>query len=168
VFTPLGMHTARVISEADIVANRAAGYQLVDGDLKNQEWYAPLVNTTADGALYLSLLDYLAWERGLRTRALLSAESWDEVYAPAMLSGGQTYPYGFGWNVGLSGGAPWYHHSGSSQGFHLYFSRYLANDLAIVVLGNLYESEPAYIVDGIAKAIDPDIAQVLSSEEGEN
>ena len=41
VFKPLGMTTARVISEADIVPNRAAGYELVDGELKNQDWVAP-------------------------------------------------------------------------------------------------------------------------------
>ena len=37
VFAPLGMKTARVISEEDIVPNRAAGYRLVGGQLKNQE-----------------------------------------------------------------------------------------------------------------------------------
>src|SRR5918998_6687220 len=37
LFGPLGMRT-RVISEADIVPNRAAGYRLVKGQLKNQEW----------------------------------------------------------------------------------------------------------------------------------
>jgi hypothetical protein len=31
------MSTARIISEADIVSNRAAGYRLVKGELKNQE-----------------------------------------------------------------------------------------------------------------------------------
>ena len=35
------MKTARVITEEDIVPNRAAGYRLVDGTLKNQEWVAP-------------------------------------------------------------------------------------------------------------------------------
>jgi len=50
----LGMTTARVISEADIVPHRAAGYRLADGVLQNQEWVAPLLNTTADGSLYLS------------------------------------------------------------------------------------------------------------------
>ena len=34
VFKPLGMATARVISEADIVPNRAAGYLLSSGVLK--------------------------------------------------------------------------------------------------------------------------------------
>ena len=38
VFAPLGMKTARIISEEDIVPNRAAGYRLVKGELKNQEW----------------------------------------------------------------------------------------------------------------------------------
>src|SRR5574338_1179206 len=35
VFTPLGMRSARVISEADIVPHRAAGYRLEKGELKN-------------------------------------------------------------------------------------------------------------------------------------
>jgi len=47
VFGPLAMRDSRIISEADIVPNRAAGYRLEDGALKNQEWVAPLLNTTA-------------------------------------------------------------------------------------------------------------------------
>ena len=41
IFAPLGMTTTRIISEADIIPNRAAGYRLVNGELKNQEWVAP-------------------------------------------------------------------------------------------------------------------------------
>ena len=52
IFDPLEMATTRIISEADIVPNRAAGYRLVKGELKNQEWVAPTLNTTADGSLY--------------------------------------------------------------------------------------------------------------------
>src|SRR6185436_15136380 len=57
VFKPLGMTTARIINESDIIANRAAGYRLVKGELKNQEWVSPALNTTADGSLYLTVLD---------------------------------------------------------------------------------------------------------------
>ncbi len=53
IFQPLGMQSTRIISEADIVPNRSAGYRMVKGELKNQEWVAPVVNTTADGSLYL-------------------------------------------------------------------------------------------------------------------
>lgn len=160
VFQPLGMHTAGVISEANIVPNRADGYQRVDGEVKNQDWYAPLVNSTADGALHLSLLDYLGWDRGLRERVILSHESWDQIYTPVRLNDGSHYPYGFGWNIAESQGQPWYHHSGSSQGFKVYFSRYLGNDVSIVVLTNLYDNEPRSYVNGIARIIDPAMGQL--------
>ena len=38
IFGPLGMQTTRIMSEADIIPNRAAGYRWVKGKLKNQEW----------------------------------------------------------------------------------------------------------------------------------
>jgi CubicO group peptidase (beta-lactamase class C family) len=89
VFRPLGMSTARVISEADIVPHRAAGYQLVDGQVKNQDWVAPSLNTTADGALYLSALDMVAWDKGLRAGAILKPDSWKQVYTPVRLNSGE-------------------------------------------------------------------------------
>jgi CubicO group peptidase (beta-lactamase class C family) len=67
VFHPLDMNSTRIISEADIVPNRAAGYRLVKGELKNQEWVAPMVNTTADGSLYFSILDLATWDAALYT-----------------------------------------------------------------------------------------------------
>ena len=164
VFTPLGMPGAEVVSESDIVPNRVAGYELVEGEWKNQQWYAP-TNNTADGALYLSLLDYLAWERGLRQRALLNEESWHEIYTPVVLNDGSQYPYGFGWNIEQSQGAPWYHHSGGWLGFNLLISRYLANDLTIVVLTNLDVAEPAIIVDGVAGFIDPAMARFVTAQD---
>lgn len=164
VFLPLGMSTAAVVSESDIVPGRVAGYELVDGELKNEQWYAP-TNNTADGALYLSLLDYHAWDRALRERAILSDASWDEVYSAVRLNDGRLYPYGFGWNIDASQGAPWYHHSGGWLGFNLLVSRYLANGITIVVLSNLDLAEPAIIVDGIAGIIDPGMAQLLPRAE---
>ena len=160
VFKPLGMQTARGINEEDIIENRAAGYQLVQGKVKNQEWYAPLINTTADGSLYLSVQDYLAWDRGLIEKAILKSESWTQVYTPAKMNSGQEYPYGFGWSVHHSKGLPWYHHSGSSQGFNVYISRHLANNTTIVILTNLYGSEPWQLVDTIADIIDPQLAKI--------
>ncbi len=158
LFTPLGMKTARVISEEDIVLNRAAGYRLVSGELKNQEWVAPSLNTTADGALYLSTLDLLAWARGLRARALLEPQSWAAIYTPVKLRSGKTYPYGFGWFLDESEGKPWYRHGGSWQGFRTYISRYLGPDLTIIVLTNLAEARPPRFVDGVAHIIDPKLA----------
>ena len=81
VFAPLRMTTARVISEADIIPNRAAGYELVNGELENQEWVSPQLNTTADGALYL-IHDLVRWDRGLRRTARAEPESWERSSRP--------------------------------------------------------------------------------------
>jgi CubicO group peptidase (beta-lactamase class C family) len=155
VFGPLGMKTARVISEADIVANRAAGYVLAKGELKNQEWVAPKLNTTADGSLYLSLEDYLAWDRGLREKKVLTPASWATIFTPVTLTSGNRYPYGFGWSIDTVAGQPRLHHGGAWQGFQTYISRYLGDDMTIVVLSNLGASQPGVIVDGIAAVLDP-------------
>jgi len=159
VFVPLRMSTARVMSEADIIADRAAGYRLVKGELKNQEWVAPTLNTTADGALYLSMRDWLAWDRALRAQAILQPGSWAEVYTPVTLRNGTKYPYGFGWDVDEAKGQPFYHHGGAWQGFTTNISRYLADDLTIVVLTNLAEASPERFVKGIVELIDPELAQ---------
>jgi CubicO group peptidase (beta-lactamase class C family) len=159
VFIPLGMKTARVISEADIVANRSAGYQLVHGEIKNQDWVAPTLNTMADGSLYLSLNDYIAWDRGLRANALLTPKSWSAIYTPVTLKSGRTYPYGFGWDVDRALGEPWYHHAGAWQGFETLISRYLGDDLTVVVLANLSDAITDRFVDGITRILDPRLPQ---------
>jgi CubicO group peptidase (beta-lactamase class C family) len=159
VFRPLGMTQARIIDEAAIVPERAAGYRLVDGELRNQEWVSPRLNTTADGSLYLTLEDMLAWDRGLRAGALLSPAGWKTVYTPVRLNDGSHYPYGFGWRVDSAAGSERYHHSGSWQGFKTHIARYTGADLSIIVLANLAESVPARFVDGIARLLDPALAE---------
>ena len=42
-FKPVG----RIISERELVPHRAAGYELEDGQLVNQRWVSPSLNTTA-------------------------------------------------------------------------------------------------------------------------
>ncbi|HKN16736.1 MAG TPA: serine hydrolase domain-containing protein, partial [Candidatus Sulfotelmatobacter sp.] len=86
IFQPLGMQTTRIISEADIVPNRASGYRLVKGELRNQEWVAPAINTTADGSLYFSILDLAKWDAALYTEKLLKASSLDQMWTPAKLN----------------------------------------------------------------------------------
>jgi len=155
VFKPLGMTTARVISEADIVPNRAAGYQLVSGALKNQDWVSPFLNTTADGSLYFSLLDVIAWDAGVRQRKILKAESWQQIFTPVTLKSGKSYPYGFGWDIEERAGQLVHEHGGSWQGFKTHIVRFLRDDLSIIVLANLREADPEVIVDGIAEIMNP-------------
>ena len=158
VFGPAAMTTTRVISEADIVPNRAAGYRLVGGELKNQEWVAPELNTTADGSLYFSVLDLIAWDRVVRSSAVLRPASWKAVLTPVTLASGRTYPYGFGWDVEDVNGRRVHQHGGSWQGFQTYFARYVDDSLSIAVLANLAEARPGRIVELLAAALVPALA----------
>src|ERR1051325_2273338 len=116
VFKPLGMSTARVISEADIVPNRASGYRVVNGELKNQNWVSPTLNTTADGALYLTVYDMAKWDAALYTEKLLKRSSLDEMWTPVKLNSGKTFPYGFGWGLGEVRGHHIIEHGGAVGG----------------------------------------------------
>lgn len=155
LFKPLGMTTARVISEADIIPNRAAGYRLVNGRLANQDWVAPQLNTTADGSLYWSLRDLLIWDAAVKRRAILRPESWDRLLTPVRLPSGRSYPYGMGWFLDERGGRPLQQHGGGWQGFRTQLSRFVNDDLSIVVLANLAQADPARFADGIAAIINP-------------
>ncbi len=169
IFAPLGMKTARIISEEEIVPNRAAGYRLVNGELKNQEWVSPSLNTTADGSLYLSINDMIAWDNGLRAKAILKPETWSMIFTPVVLKSGRTFPYGFGWSIEEIGDQTRIHHGGSWQGFKSYISRYLGDDLTVIVLANLADADPGAFVDGIAAIHDaklkpPELAPIADKE----
>jgi hypothetical protein len=137
VFTPLGMTTARVITEADIVPNRAAGYWLDNGQLKNQQWVSPTINTTADGSLYLTVLDMAKWEAALNAGRLLKNESYQAMWTPVKLNNGKTHPYGFGWTIDSLNGKLIIEHGGTWQGFESVIKRYPEKRLTVAVFANL-------------------------------
>ncbi len=152
IFQPLGMQTTRIISEADIVPNRAAGYRLVKGELKNQEWVAPMVNTTADGSLYFSILDLAKWDAALYTEKLLKRSSLEEMWTPAKLKNGQPNKdgYGFGWFINDRHGHHVVSHDGAWQGFETTIARYVNDQLTIVALTNLAGAKPGAIAEHVA------------------
>jgi CubicO group peptidase (beta-lactamase class C family) len=160
VFKPLRMTTTRVISEADIIPNRAAGYRLVKGELKNQEWVSPSLNTTADGALYFSILDLAKWDAALYTEKLLKKSSLDEMWTPMKLKNGQPNSdnYGFGWFINSIRGHRIIEHTGSWQGFNTNISRYVDDGLTVVILSNLEGSHPDDLSHHVAGLYVPELA----------
>ncbi len=156
IFKPLGMGT-KIISESDIVPHRASGYVLKDGALKNQEWVSPSLNSTADGALYFTVLDLAKWDAGLGAGRVLPKESLEQMWTPVRLNDGSTYPYGFGWGIGGAPGHRLVEHSGGWQGFLTHIVRYLDDRLTVVVLVNLAaaESKPGDIAHQVAELVEP-------------
>lgn len=158
VFNPLGMTTARIISEADIVPNRAAGYVLAKGELKNQSWVSPSLNTTADGALYLSALDMAKWEAALNGGKLLQKAGYDAMWTPVKLNDGKTHPYGFGWMLADVNGKRLIEHGGAWQGFKAVISRYPEDRMAVVVFANLINANEGRLARGVLEIYHPQLA----------
>jgi CubicO group peptidase (beta-lactamase class C family) len=150
IFRPLGMNTARIISEADIVQNRAAGYRLANGDLKNQQWVSPALNTTGDGSLYLTALDMVKWDAALYGEKILKKSSLVKMWTAVKLNNGKTHPYGFGWSLGEMRGRHIIEHGGAWQGFKSYIARYIDDKLTVVVFANLAQADTQKIIRGVA------------------
>lgn len=158
IFKPLGMTSSRVISDLDLVPNRASGYEKVDGVLRNQEWVSPTFNATADGTLYFTVRDLERWDRALYDETLLKKASLRKMWTPYPYAGKQrAQGYGFGWEIRTINGHPVVEHGGSWQGFTSSISRYLDDRLTVVVLTNLdaEHSYPEVIGRGVAGVIEP-------------
>ncbi|HLW82863.1 MAG TPA: serine hydrolase domain-containing protein [Candidatus Acidoferrales bacterium] len=142
IFAPLGMKT-RVISESDIIPNRASGYKLVKGQWKNQDWVSPSLNTTADGSLYFTALDLTKWDAALYTTQLLKQSSLDQMWTVQKYQTGPNAGkpnkgnYGFGWFINTMNGHKLIEHGGSWQGFTDTICRYVDDKLTVIVLTNL-------------------------------
>jgi CubicO group peptidase (beta-lactamase class C family) len=155
LFRPLGMRSARVNSYTDIIPNRAAGYQLVNDSLKNQEWYSPTISSTADLGLSVSVRDLAQWIIGLDRGKVLSPAGLEASYTPVRLNSGVAFPYGFGWQVTQQRGYRRIGHTGTWQGFLGTIQRYPDFGLTVIVLANFAEAKPEGIAFGIAGLIEP-------------
>ena len=167
IFAPLGMST-RIISEADIVPHRAAGYDWSNGELKNQGWVAPRLNTTADGSLYLTARDLALWDQALYGNKILSAAIREASWTGVKLNNGTTAPYGYGWNLEPRNGHRVIAHSGSWQGFKTQFSRFVDDRLTVIVLTNSSYAKPGRFADLIAAHYVPALSPALSQAKALN
>lgn len=160
MFAPLGMST-RIISESDIVPHRAAGYEWANGKLKNQDWVAPRLNTTADGSLYLTARDLALWDEALYGDKILSARIREASWTPVKLNNGTTAHYGYGWNVEPRNGHRSISHGGAWQGFKSHMSRFVDDKLTVIILANSAAAQPAKFSDMVAAHYVPALAYAL-------
>jgi CubicO group peptidase (beta-lactamase class C family) len=159
IFVPLGMTATRPISDREIIPERAAGYELEGGVLRNQKPVSATFNSTADGALYFNVVDLEKWDRALYGEELLKAATLQGMWTPFRLNDGKENPagYGFGWFTSTVNGHRRVSHGGAWQGFTCEIGRYVDDGLTIVVLTNLDSDHaaPDNIVHVIAGLVEP-------------
>jgi len=159
IFAPLGMTSTRLISDADIIPNRAAGYELHGDKLQNQSWVSPTFNSTADGALYFNVLDLAKWDEALYGTKLLKQSSLDRIWTVYPQNDGKPNRghYGFGWTITAMNGHKLIEHGGAWQGFTCDISRYVDDNLTVVVLANLdaAHAQPERMAHEVAGLLNP-------------
>jgi D-alanyl-D-alanine carboxypeptidase len=151
VLEPAGMNTARIINEIEIIPNRSAGYEKSWRGLKNQNWVAPKLNTTADGSLYLTVRDMAAWDVALDSETVLSELQKAAMWSPAKLTDGSEVPYGFGWQLESFEGHRAVSHGGAWQGFTTHYLRLPEKRISVIVLTNAAFADPGAFSTLIAK-----------------
>lgn len=152
IFQPLGMDKAYLPGEksSEFMDNFAIGY--VYSDSLNQ-WIDPhelnefaylkgFQEVVGDGGLRATAGDLLKWDRALYANQLFSEDAKKEMFSPAILNDGSTFPYGFGWDLHFSKDfGTMVSHGGSWAGYITYIERHLDNDITIIVLQNHEDAE---------------------------
>ena len=135
IFHPLGMDTACVNHQFEIIANRATGYNLRSNRLWRSEFVSPTQPFSA-GALVGTVLDLAKWDAALYTDKLLPAPVLAEMWTPVKLNDGKVSPYGYGWQTGEVRGHPYVGHGGGIHGFTSFILRLVQDKLTVIVLIN--------------------------------
>jgi D-alanyl-D-alanine carboxypeptidase len=156
IFKPLGMTQTFDRDPKYIVKNRVTGYALDNGTLTGRDYN--LTDLFSAGAIISTVGDLAKWDAAWRGDTLLKKESKRQAWTPFILNDGKPNPYGFGWSVGAFRGHKLISHSGSTAGFSSQISRYVDDDLSIIVLTNLSDAFAGTLAQGIAKIYLPAIS----------
>lgn len=157
-FKPLGMTSTRINNLADIIPHRAAGYELINNEIKNQTWVAPTLSRTADGSVLTTLNDMAKWNDALDKQKILNKELYQAWWTPIKLKNNSNYPYGFGWIIGKFKGHQLIEHAGQWQGFRTEIARYPDDKLSVIVLINSNFVDPVFIARRVAGIYKPALA----------
>jgi CubicO group peptidase (beta-lactamase class C family) len=140
IFDPLGMKSTGYDHYATILEKRAAGYvKTPDGYLNAP--YLDMSLPYSAGSMYSTVDDLYLWDQALYTDRVLSAQSKELMYKPALND------YAYGWFITkakLGTGTetvPSINHGGGINGFNTLIMRYPAQKNLVVLLDNTSQGE---------------------------
>lgn len=144
IFTPLGMTSTGIDSNAAILPQRAQGYRRTPHGIEHDGYISMTIPFSA-GALYSTTGDLLKWEQGLFGGRVLKPESLTRMTTPFKSD------YGIGIRIRTVDGHRLITHNGGIEGFSTSLNYYPDDKLTIIVLGNLTGPAPDQIAGYIGK-----------------
>ncbi|HEX9166931.1 MAG TPA: serine hydrolase domain-containing protein [Gemmatimonadales bacterium] len=150
ILTPLGLSATSYCDEAPVIPGRAQGYEVVKGQVVNDGIIS--MNTPgAAGAMCSTVLDLLKWQRALVEHRLISRASTERMRTVATLNDGKATTYAYGLGVGQLEGHRRIGHGGGINGFITQLDYFPADDLTVVVLGNLGGAPSGEVAGKVAR-----------------
>ena len=152
VFEPSHMGSTFPTNTTKTLSHRALGYSDNDKLLDAPDWKA----LRPSGAFLSTVLDLAKWDARLYTNRPLKDATRREMWTPVTLTGGTPYAYGFGWGLDPFKGHRRVRHGGSLPGFISEYSRFVDDNLSVIVLMNLDDANVRGIAEGVAALYLPD------------
>ncbi len=97
-FRPLGMTSTSILDQWAIVKHRAAGYTIRDGQVINIRWIWQ-EEVPSHWGILSTVRDLAKWDQALAAGKVVKESTLTEMWTPVRLNNGQSYPYGYGWEV---------------------------------------------------------------------
>jgi CubicO group peptidase (beta-lactamase class C family) len=161
IFKPLGMNSSRVYntrrSEKDSIADYAYGFVYSDSlkryilpdSLPDYGMVIYLDGIQGDGTINSTTGDLLKWDRALKNHVLLNEVTQREMLSPqSIMDTVNKLYYGYGEIIGKNQYGDFISHTGEWPGYRTILSRYLTNDVTMIILSN-NESDVLSVANGI-------------------
>ena len=154
ILKPLNFPTIRFKHQADVVANRATGYEWRSNRWENGEPFRPKV-IAASGGILASAVDLACWWEAVLQGKLLKPNSLEQMLQPAKLNDGRTVAHGFAFFIDTFNGHKVIQHFGSTVGGFGSIVRYYPKEkITVAVIGNLEDG--GFGAEYIAKRVADD------------
>jgi CubicO group peptidase (beta-lactamase class C family) len=169
IFAPLGMTSTRLNDSAELILQRAAGYEWDGRALHNADYEDPSW-PYAGGAVLSTIADLIRWDASLDGGTLLKRASTEAMWTPArLLDGAEAVTdagggYGFGWQIEDYRGHRLVWHTGHIYGFSSVIQRYLDDRLTVIVLTSESDAQPDKIAHGVAGLVVPALQPPSAAE----
>jgi CubicO group peptidase (beta-lactamase class C family) len=157
IFGTLGMKNTFVWNKTSIDStdNKATGFTPA-GRRYRKFTHNPLDEVAGDKSVYSTVHDLLKWDQSLYTQILLHDSLLTASFEKTTVRRGREYNYGFGWRLKETDNQKVIYHNGLWNGFTSSLTRYVDDNLTIILLNNT-NAPVASILRQIYAAIKPEL-----------
>jgi CubicO group peptidase (beta-lactamase class C family) len=156
IFDPLNMTESGVTDPIKIIPNRAEGYYISKGELKNTD-ASNLSSTLGAGGVISSMTDLVKWENALNQNEILDKDAQDKMWTKGILNNGEETSYGYAWSLGEYKRLKRQSHSGQMHGFVTHVIRLPDYDYVLILLTNRYQINLSGIIEKAMQTFIPSL-----------